>query len=201
MRNLFGFMPVPAESFSLHCEEVFQDLAAILRQDALRMKLHAANGIILVADSHDFPLTGLSRDLQAIRHSLAFDHQGMIPGGGERVGHVFEQALPVVLDRRRFAMHYPIIDNDLTTEGVADALVAQADAEERHFRSERANDVVGKAGFARRTGTGRNENSLRLKLADLFERNLVIAPHFQVHLHLAQVLDEIIGERIVIIDD
>jgi len=84
---------------------------------------------------------------------------------------------------------------------MADALMAQANPQERQTRPEGADDVVGQAGFARRTRPGRNEDALRVELADLVNGNLVVAADFQGYLHLAQILDEIVGERIVIVYD
>ena len=45
-------------------------------------------------------------------------------------------------------MHHAVIDDDVGAEGVADALVAKADAEDGDFAAEMANDIVGEAAFA-----------------------------------------------------
>ncbi len=65
----------------------------------------------------------------------------------------------------------------------------------------RADDVVGQTSFPRRARTGRNQNAFRLEDAYLIEGNLVVATHLQVHTQLAQVLHEVVSERIVVIQD
>jgi hypothetical protein len=84
---------------SLQLEKILQNLPPALRENALRMKLHAPDGQFLVLHAHDFAFLGLSGDLQAIRNRFALDHQRMIPRRRERDGHPFEQILAVMLNR------------------------------------------------------------------------------------------------------
>src|SRR5579859_511766 len=126
----------------------------------------------------------------------------MVAGRGKRVRHSLEQILAVVFNPRCFAVHHPIIYNHFRTEGVADALVAQADAKDRNApAAELADDLVREAGLTRRAGAGGHENALRLQLAYRIERNLIVPPHLQLDVQLAEVLHEVIGERIVIVYD
>src|SRR6185503_14876506 len=74
-------------------EEVLHNQPAAFGQDALGMELHAPNWVLLVADSHDFAFLGFRGDLEKIRDGVALDHEGMVAGGGERVGHAGEQIL------------------------------------------------------------------------------------------------------------
>jgi hypothetical protein len=84
-------------------------------------------------------------------------------------------------------MHHAVIHHDFPAEGVANALVAEANAENRHsLAGKGADNVVGHARLARRTRTGGHEDALRLQRADLLDGNFVIAPHLQVHAQLAQ---------------
>ena len=69
------------------------------------------------------------------------------------------------------------------------------------FLPERADDLVRQPGFARRARSRRHENALRLQRANLVERDLIVAPHLQLHVHLAEILHEVVGERIVVIYD
>jgi len=151
--------------------------------------------------AHDLTFLRLGRDFQAIRQRFALNDQGMIPGGGERIGHIAKKVLAVVADLRRFAVHDAVVDNHVPAERVADTLVAEANAQQRHFLPKSSNDVVGQTGFARRTGTGRDKDAFGIQFADLVEGNLVVASNFQRDLHLAQILDEVVGERIVIVYD
>jgi hypothetical protein len=130
------------------CKKILQNGATVFGEDAFGMELDAPDGKGFVADTHDFAFVGGSGDFKAIGECVAFDDEGMIAGGGERIGHVFEQLLFVVLNRRGFAVHHAVIDDDVGAEGVADALVAEADAENGNFAAEMANDIVGEAAFA-----------------------------------------------------
>ena len=98
-------------------------------------------------------------------------------------------------------MHHAVVDHDLRTEGVADALVTEANAKQRNVRSEGPDDFVGESRFTRGTRSGRDEDAFGFERADLFDGDLVVAMDLHIHLHLAQILDEIVGERIVIIYD
>ncbi len=50
-------------------------------------------------------------------------------------------------------------------------------------------------------GPGEIENPLGCQRADLLEGDLVVAMDLQVHLHLPQVLHQVVGERIVVVYD
>ena len=98
-------------------------------------------------------------------------------------------------------MHDAIVDNDVPTKGITNALMPEANPQQRHLLPKPADNVIGQPGFARRTWAGRDQNALGIQFANLVEGNLVIAADLQRHLHLAQILDEVVGERIVIIYD
>ena len=91
-------------------------------------------------------------------------------------------------------MHHPIIDHDIGTKGMADALVAEANAKGRDAAREITNDIVGQSRFAGRAGAGGNQDSFGLELLNLIERELVVAVDLHVHPHLAEILNEIIGK-------
>ena len=52
----------------IQLQEVLQDLPPALRENALRMKLHAPDRILLVLQAHDFALVGLGGDFEAVGH-------------------------------------------------------------------------------------------------------------------------------------
>jgi hypothetical protein len=51
-----------------------------------------------------------------------------------------------------------------------------------------------------RAGTGREKDRLRIHPFDLRDGDLVVAVHGHLGPELAQVLDQVVGERIVIVD-
>jgi len=98
-------------------------------------------------------------------------------------------------------VHHAVIHHHLRAKHMPDALVTEADAKHGHFLPERADDLVRQSRFARRAWSRRHENALRLQRSDLVERDLIVAPHLQFHLQLAEILHEVVGERIVIVYD
>ena len=64
----------------------------------------------------------------------AVDDQRVVAGGLERVGQAGEHALAVVADQRGLAVHDLRGPHHLPAEDLADALVAEADAEHGHRR-------------------------------------------------------------------
>ena len=56
-------------------------------------------------------------------------------------------------------------------------------------------------GLARRARSRRQQNALGLQRLDLFHRQLVVAADLDLGAQLAQVLDKVVGERIVVVED
>ena len=98
-------------------------------------------------------------------------------------------------------MHHAVVHHDLRAKRMPDALVSEANAQRRHAAGKAADDFVRQARFTRRARAGRNQDAFRFELFDLIERDLIVAMHLHIHAHFAEVLDEVVGERIVIIDD
>ena len=63
----------------------------------------------------------------------SLDDQGVVAGAGERRGQAGEDALAVVLDRAGLAVHELLRAHHVATEGLADGLMAQADAKDGRF--------------------------------------------------------------------
>src|SRR5436190_19491911 len=125
----------------------------------------------------------------------------MVAGRGEGIRHAFEQIFAVMLNGRGLPMHHAIIDDHVATEDVANALVTKADSQRRDVRAETAYDLIGKTGFSWRARAGRYKNAVGVQFANALESNLVIAVDLHLHLHLAEVLHEVVGKRIVVVDD
>ncbi len=98
-------------------------------------------------------------------------------------------------------MHHPVIHHDLAAVGLPDALVPEADAHDRQFAGEVLDDIDRQACLARGAGAGGDEDALRFVGFDLFKGDLVVSMHQHVRLQLAQVLDEVECERIVVVED
>src|SRR4051794_18125921 len=117
------------------------------------MKLHALQWISLVPDAHDLALVGPRHDLELLGQGVRLDHQAMVARGLERVGEIAIDALAIMVNPRRLSMHDPLGTHDPRAEGMADALVPKANAQERYLGGEQGHQVIGNARFQGRTRT------------------------------------------------
>src|SRR4029077_7007222 len=127
-------------------------------------------------------------------------HEGMITGGFERLRQVFKNAHAVVRNCGRFPVHQFRGARNFASVNFADTLVTEANAEQWDSRSEFTNDVATDSRVARPARSGRDADAFRNKLSNVSQARLVIAFHQNVGAQLAENLREVVGERIVIID-
>src|SRR6478672_12677623 len=124
----------------------------------------------------------------------------MITGGFERLRHVFKNARAVVRNYRRFPVHQFRGTRNFAAENFADTLVTEANAEQWNLRSEFTNDVATNSRVARPARSGRDADAFRTKLSNVSRARLVVAFHQNVRAQLTENLREVVGKRIVIID-
>ena len=95
------------------------------------------------------------------------------------------------MDHRGLAVHDPVGPHDLGAEGVADALVAEADAEDRDRRGEPLDHGVRDAGFSRRAGAGGDDDPGRIPVGDRVGCDPVVPDDEDVQrgVDLAEALD------------
>ncbi len=123
----------------------------------------------------------------------------MVAGGVEWVWEAGENALALVQYRGRLSMHEAARADDFAPENVADALVPQTHAKQREPGAEGADHLVGDARFFGGAGAGRHADALRFESLDFGDRHLVVAFDKELRPQLAEVLDEVVGERIVVV--
>ena len=85
--------------------------------------------------------------------------------------------------------------------GGADALVAEADAEDRDASGGPADDRGRHAGILGPAGPRADEDGVGLEGGGLVGRDGVVAVDDWLGPELAQVLDEVVDERVVVVDD
>ena len=134
-------------------------------------------------------------------NELAFDEQRVIACGGKRGGQARKNVGAAMKNWREFAVHLARRADDVAAEKLADGLVAEAHAEHGLFSGESLYDVDAYAGVGRGAGAGRNEDSARVELLGLSRGDLVVAEDAHGHAQLAEILDEVEGERVVVVDD
>jgi len=79
--------------------------------------------------------------------------------------------------------------------------MAEANTEQGNLAAGLGNEVEADARLVRRTRAGRKDDSFRLLLQDFVGADLVVADDFARSAELAQEVDEIVGEAVVVIDE
>ena len=78
--------------------------------------------------------------------------------------------------------------------------MAEADAEDRNGRGSLGDQIEADAGLVRRAGAGRQHDRVGLRRQHVGDRDLVVAMHDDIRPQPAQVMDEVEGEAVVIVD-
>src|SRR4029077_8763129 len=90
----------------------------------------------------------------------------------------------------------------LAAERLNQRLMAEADPEDRNARLGEGADRLDRdpclLGSPR---PGRDPQPVRLEIEQLRDRGLVVADHADLRAELTEVLDEVVGERVVVVDD
>ncbi|KAJ8518984.1 hypothetical protein ON010_g18135 [Phytophthora cinnamomi] len=172
-----------------HVEEVLDELEAVLREDALRVELPTLDLVLLVPHAHDHvgALDG-GRDLEHVGQRLGQPHERVVADGLELGRHALEQALAVVHHDGRLAVHDLAGVVHCAAEDLEHALVAQTHARDGDLAGERADHVARHARVLGVARPGRDHDAVGLHLADLVQRDLVVAPHLHMRPELGHVL-------------
>ena len=79
--------------------------------------------------------------------------------------------------------------------------MAEADAEDRQVFGRLLDQPHTDAGLVGRAGAGRQENAVRTGGEGFLDRHFIIADHARFRAQLFQIMDEIPGEAVIIVDD
>jgi hypothetical protein len=102
---------------------------------------------------------------------------------------------------RRLAVHHARRSHDLAAVELTDALQAETHAEHRHVPRERADHLQRHARLVRRPRPRRDDDAVWSDFIFHFlNRHPVVAPHLDPRAQLAEILDEVVGERVVVVD-
>ncbi len=165
------------------------------------MELYAPDGQFAVAQAHDFAFGGFGGDFEAVREGGAFDEQGVVAGGLQALGESAEEVFAVMGDGGGLAVHEAVGPDDVSSEVLADGLVAEADAEDGDLAGEGFDHGDGDAGFGGRAGAGGDEHAFGLEGDGFFYGDLVVSEDALLDAESTEVLDEVEGEGIVVVDD
>ncbi len=108
---------------------------------------------------------------------------------------------PLVVDGRNLAVHRHGRAHDFAAEGLPHRLQAEADAEQRNVSRGLRDHLQADAGLVRRAGTGRQHDAIRPPRDQCVRRDLVIAHDRHLRPELAELVVEVPGEAVVVIDE
>src|SRR5215216_5588545 len=92
------------------------------------------------------------------------------------------------------AHHFPAVR-------LADRLMPETDAENGDATTPSADRLDGYASFLGRAGTRRQHDGRRRQDADLVDGDCIVAAHDDFGSELTQVLNQVVGEGVVVVDD
>ena len=124
----------------------------------------------------------------------------MVSRGHELLRQIPEYRFAVVLNLARLAVHNFLRANHPAAERRSDGLMSQAHSQDWNFSCEALDERHADSGFFRRTRAGRNHNAFRPQILNLVQSYLVIAADFQILPHLAEILRQVVGKRIVVVE-
>jgi hypothetical protein len=78
--------------------------------------------------------------------------------------------------------------------------MSEADAEDWYSAGEVLDQINADAGVLRPARTGRHHDALRLHILNVSNRDLVVAVNLDRSSEFAQILDEVVSKRIVIVE-
>jgi len=168
--------------------------------EGLGVELHPLHRVLAMANSHNGVILGPGSYLQAVGEPLTHHDEGVVAYGGEGVGKPAKNAGIIMVDQGRLAVHNFVGGANNASIAITNALVPQTDAKDGYFGAKVADDIVGDAGILGGGGAGGDYDALWLHPLNLLERCLVVADYPNFFSQFTQVLEEVVGEAIVVID-
>src|SRR4051812_43122400 len=111
-----------------------------------------------------------------------------------------KDALAVMPDPGHLAMHYLPCFYHAAAKSLANRLVAKADAQQGNFAGQALDQPEADSCLARRAGPGGDNNPLRRHARHLIDRQGIVAEHAAPRAELAEVLHQVVGEGVVVVD-
>src|SRR3954463_13688215 len=125
----------------------------------------------------------------------------MVTRGRHRFWHVLEQGFAVMFNKAGFTVHQLSSTDNVAAKSRAKRLMSQAHAQHRTLAGKMFDQVNADPSLLRRAGSWRNQDMAGLHFFNFLRRNLIVAAHLYLLAQLAQVLDQVVSEGIVIIED
>lgn len=153
-----------------------------------------------VGEPHDGAVFKFRRDLQAVGQAVAIDNQRMVARGLEGCRQSGEHACSGVVHIAHLAMHNFRMAHHFAAKGLSNGLMAQTHTHKRGFcLGRRFGQRKADARLIRVTGAGREQDRRGVHRHRLLHIQRIVAAHHHIRAQFTQVMDEIVGEAIVVI--
>ncbi len=167
--------------------------------DAFGMELDALDRELAVAHPHHLAVGRPGRDLELVGDLDR--RERVVAAGLEVLGEAGEHAPAVVLDEGRLSVQERLCGPDLASEGLDDRLMAEADPERWHARPEPADQLDRDPRVRRTAGTGGDHEVGGIEGLGLLDADRVVSEDPHLGSKLLEEVDEVVGERVVVVDD
>ena len=164
------------------------------------MELDAFDFVAAVAEAHDDAVVGFSGNDEFAGQGFSLDDQGMVARGREGIRELAENIFVVVMDLARLAVKKFRGTDDFAAERGANGLVAETDPQNGELPSKTLDQFHGNTGFLGSTRTGGNYDAFGLAADNFFDRNFVVAMDFDLATQFAEILREVVSERVVVVE-
>src|SRR5579884_383957 len=185
-------------------QKIPDELSSFRRQDAFRMELHSFDRQFPVAQTHDDGLTVLlasRRYLQLVGKALLLDDERVIAVRNHRRSQPLKDCASVMFHHAGLAVHDAVGANYSSAECRPDRLMSETDAQYGNFPGKLLDQLNRDSRLVGRAGAGRDHDLARMQFAHLVHGDLIIATNLHLFSGLANVLHEIEGERIVVVEN
>src|SRR5262245_54261799 len=181
-------------------EEVGKELMPVLRRNALGVELNAVHGIALMLHAHDHAVGGLSGDFQHVGKARTLYDERVVTRGREVLRKAGKHALAAVMHLGELPMHQGRRPHHPAAIDLADCLVAETDAEDRHVGSSTFDKLEADAGPVWVARAGRQHDGLRRLGKHLIDGDLVVAVDARRRAQFPEEMHEVVGKAVVIVD-
>jgi len=185
--------------------EIFHQRLPRIGKHTLGVELDTFDFKLSMTKAHDraapVSLGSPSADFQIRRQTLFFHDERVVPRGRHRHGQPLKDCPIVVDDGAGLAVHQMRRADDFAPERFTNRLMSQADSKDRNLPGDLPNEIDADPCFVRRAGARRDNDLLRVHSFNVFHCHLVVAAHFDLFAKFSNVLDEVVGERIVVVED
>ena len=169
------------------------------------MELHALQrrggaGQRLVAHAHDLAILRGGGHLQLRRQAVARDGQRVVADDAELLGQVAKDPMAIGSDGAGLAVHLHARTHHLAAQRRAHGLVPQAHTKKRQLAGEVADGLDADAGLGGRARSGRQYQAVGPQGGDARDGDLVVAEHAHVLAELTEILHQVVGEAVVVVD-